>query len=266
MMHDRKPRTAEVHGALWGARARDWAELQEVQNRPVFVAAFEQMGLQPGATYLDVGCGSGLAVQIAAARGATVAGLDASPNLIAIARERTPTGEFHTGDLESLPFEDRTFDFVTGFNAFQFAGNPGLALREARRVAKPGAQVLIMTPGNPEERQVAILLTALQPLLPPPPHGAPGPFALSDETALRAFAAGASLAPTELFDVGCHWIYPGLSIAQRGLRSSGLAARAVANASEDAVYAAQEHALQPFRQADGSYVVPVTYRCLLARA
>ena len=88
---------------------------------------------------------------------------------------------------------------------------------------------------------------------------------LSDETALRAFAAGADLVPDDLFDVGCHWIYPSLSVAQRGLRSSGLAARAVANASEDAVYAAQEHALQPFRQADGSYAVPVTYRCLLAR-
>jgi len=87
------------------------------------------------------------------------------------------------------------------------------------RVAKLGAQVLIMTPGNPEERQVAILLTALQPLLPPPPPGASGPFALSDETALRAFAVGAGLTPTELFDVGCHWIYPSLSVAQRGLRS-----------------------------------------------
>ena len=265
-MQDRKPQTAEVHGALWGAQARDWAEIQEVQNRPAFVTAFDRMGLQPGATYLDVGCGSGLAVQIAAARGVTVAGLDASPNLIAIARERTPTGAFHIGDLESLPFEDCTFDRITGFNAFQFAGNPGIALREARRVAKLGGLVLIMTPGNPAERQVAVLLTALQPLLPPPPPGAPGPFALSDETALRAFAAGAGLAPDELFDVGCHWTYPSLSVAQRGLRSSGLAARAVANAGEDAVYAAQERALQPFRQADGSYAVPVTYRCLLARA
>jgi len=40
----------------------------------------------------------------------------------------------------------------------------------------------------------------------------------------------------------------------------------VANSSEAAVDAAQEHALQPFRQTDGSYAVPVTYRCLLARA
>jgi SAM-dependent methyltransferase len=266
VMHDLKPSTAEVHGALWGERARDWAELQEVQNRPAFVAAFERMGLQAGTTYLDVGCGSGLAAQLAAERGLIVAGLDASPNLIVIARERTPSGEFHLGDMERLPFADRSFDFITGFNAFQFAGNPRVALGEARRVAKPGALVLIMTPGAPEARQVGALLTALQPLLPPPPPGAPGPFALSDETALRAFATGAGLVPAEIFDVGCRWTYPSLAVAQRGLRSSGMAARAVAHSSEDAVDAAQASALQPFRQADGSYAVPVTYRCLLAHA
>ncbi|NTU79065.1 MAG: class I SAM-dependent methyltransferase, partial [Chloroflexales bacterium] len=210
----------------------------------------------------------GAAAQLAAERGLTVAGLDASPKLIAIARERTPSGEFHLGDMERLPFADRSFDFITGFNAFQFAGNPGLALGEARRVAKPGALVLIMTPGAPEARQVAALLTALQPLLPPPPPppGAPGPFALSDETALRAFATGAGLVPADIFDVGCRWTYPNLAVAQRGLRSSGMAARAVAHSSEAAVDAAQASALQPFRQADGSYAVPVTYRCLLAHA
>lgn len=265
-MHDRKPSTAVVHGALWGDRARDWAEIQEIQNRPAFIAAFDRMGLLPGATYLDVGCGSGLAVQLAAERGASVAGLDAAPNLIAIARERTPSGEFHIGDMESLPFADHIFDRITGFNAFQFAGNPRDALREARRVAKPGAHVLIMTPGTPEGRQVAALLTALQPLLPPPPPEAPGPFALSNETALRTFATGAGLVPTDIFDVECCWTYPSLAVAQRGLRSSGLAARAAAHASEAAVYAAQANALQPFQQTDGSYAVPVTYRCLLARA
>ncbi|MBK6569620.1 MAG: class I SAM-dependent methyltransferase [Burkholderiales bacterium] len=58
----------------------------------------------PTTTYLDVGCGAGMAAQIAAERGAKVAGLDASPSLLAIARERVRTAEFLVGELENLPF------------------------------------------------------------------------------------------------------------------------------------------------------------------
>jgi SAM-dependent methyltransferase len=142
-----------------------------------------------------------MASQIAAERGARVSGLDAAGNLLAIARERVPDGDLHVGELESLPFADHSFDLVTGFNSFQFAGNPGVALAEARRVAKPGAYVVIVTWGRPEGMEAASLLAALRPLLPPPPPGAPGPFALSDENALRAFATAAGLDPAEVFDV-----------------------------------------------------------------
>ncbi|MBK6569621.1 MAG: hypothetical protein IPG19_13005 [Burkholderiales bacterium] len=40
---------------------------------------------------------------------------------------------------------------MTGFNSLQYAGNPTIALKETKRVAKPGALVLIMTRGNPQE-------------------------------------------------------------------------------------------------------------------
>jgi ubiquinone/menaquinone biosynthesis C-methylase UbiE len=86
-----------------------------------------------------------MALQLAAERGASVSGLDASENSIRIARERVPAGNLHVGDLENLPFPDDTFDYVTGFNSFQFAGNSVVALCEAKRVAKPGANVVVMT-------------------------------------------------------------------------------------------------------------------------
>jgi ubiquinone/menaquinone biosynthesis C-methylase UbiE len=118
MATEQKPRTAEINARLWGARATDWAEIQEGTCRPV-------AGLKPGTAYLDAGCGAGMAAQIAAERGAQVFGLDAAPNLVEIARGRMPGGEFYLGDLESLPFPDKKFDLVTGFNSFQYAGNPG---------------------------------------------------------------------------------------------------------------------------------------------
>ena len=99
------------------------------------------------------------------------------------------------------------------------------------------------------------LVAALKPLLPPPPPGAPGPFALSDETALRSFAAAAALEPLDLFDVHSPWHYADLATALRGLRSSGVAARAIENSSTEAVDEVHTKALMPFRQPDGSYKV-----------
>lgn len=266
MPTERKPRTAEINGRLWGARARDWADIQEGNFRPVYLAAFDRVGLRSGAAYLDAGCGAGMAAQIAVERGALVTGFDAAENLLDIARKRVPNGAFHNSDLESLPFRDHTFDLVTGFNSFQYAGNPNLALAESKRVAKPGASVVIMTWGKPEGMEAASLLAALRPLLPPPPPGAPGPFALSDESAIRAFATSAGLPPTEVFDVDSPWEYPDLATALNGLKSAGVAVRAIESSSEEAVDSAHSNALAPFRQSDGSYRVGATFRCLVARA
>src|SRR3954453_5213529 len=113
-MSDAKPRTGSVNGRLWGARARSWAEVQERQARPAYEAVLERSGGGPGTRYLDVGCGAGMAAQLAAARGAQVSGIDASEALLAIARERVPTGQFHPGDIEDLPFPAGAFDVVTG--------------------------------------------------------------------------------------------------------------------------------------------------------
>jgi SAM-dependent methyltransferase len=258
--------TSAINAVLWGSAAADWATIQEPTCKPVYLAVFERLGLQAGTNYLDVGCGAGLAAQLASERGATVAGLDASENLLAIARARVPSGQFHAGEMEKLPFADGCFDAVTGFNSFQYAGNPRAALAEAKRVAKPGSPVAVMTWGRPEGMEAASLVAALRPLLPAPPPGTPGPFALSDEAALRALALAAGLEPVEIFDVDSPWEYADLAAALRGLGSSGVAARAAGTVGKEAVDEAHAKALMPFRRADGSYRVGASFRCLVARA
>jgi SAM-dependent methyltransferase len=258
--------TGENNGVLWGDRAADWAAIQESQCRSVYEAVFERLALDSGTAYLDAGCGAGLAAQIAAARGAQVSGCDASEPLLSIARTRVPKGAFHRSDLEQLPFADTSFDVVTGFNSFQYAANPGYALAEAGRVAKAGGVVVVMTWGRPEAMPAAALVAALRPLLPPPPPGAPGPFALSDESALRTFATSAGLRPEDVFDVESPWSYADLDSGVRGLGSSGVAARARQASGSEAVDEAHRQALVPFRQPDGSYRILATFRCLFARA
>ncbi len=261
-----RPTTADVNGRLWGSAATDWATIQEKTCLPVYEAVFSWLKPESGTRYLDAGCGAGLAAQLARARGASVSGLDAAQNMLAIARQRTPDGDFRLGQLESLPFEDGTFDLVTGFNSFQYAAEPVHALEEARRVTRPGGHVVVVTWGTPEGMEAAALVAALKPLLPPPPPGAPGPFALSDEAALRGFASNAGLTPLEVRDVDTPWRYASLDEALRGLGSSGVAARAAENSGRAAVDEAHTAALAAFRRPDGSYQIGARFRCLLARA
>jgi SAM-dependent methyltransferase len=261
--------TSSTNGRLWGERAEDWATIQEAQCRGVYETVLSSFGIASSTRYLDAGCGAGLAAQIAASLGARVSGLDASEALLSIARSRVPSADLRQGELEELPFAHHSFDLVTGFNSFQYAANPTQALREAKRVAVPGATVVIMTWGDPAGMPAAQLVAALKPLLPPPPPGTPsppGPFALSDKSALAAFATSAGLEPVDVFDVECPWHYPDLPTALRGLGSSGIAAKARAHSGDEAVDAAYRTALTNFQQADGSYRIGATFRCLHARA
>lgn len=259
-----RPRTAAQNGRLWGAQSHDWADIQENQFSAAYHAVFDACGLGRDTQYCDVGCGAGMAAMLASGRGAQVSGLDAAENMVSIARSRVPSGDFRIGDLEDLPFADSQFDLVTGFNAFQYAADPIAALAEAKRIAKPTGRIVVMTWGAPEGMEAAALVAALKPLLPPPPPGAPGPFALSESSALRALAKRAGLQPLGVYDVACHWEYPDLSSALRGLASSGVAVRAAEASSAEAVNAAHATALAPFRQPHGGYRIGASFRWLMA--
>jgi SAM-dependent methyltransferase len=125
------------------------------------VADAVQVG--PGTTVLDVGCGTGGFCELAAARGAAVHGVDARADRIAVARRRMPSGDFRVAFIEQLPWADESFDVVAGFNAFQYALDVELALREARRVARPGGRLAVCKYGRPADNEFFAFLAALDP-------------------------------------------------------------------------------------------------------
>jgi SAM-dependent methyltransferase len=256
--------SGEANGRIWGARAADWAAIQEPQCAPAYHAVFDKAVIGSETRLLDAGCGAGMALRLAADLGAEVAGIDASAALLEVARGRHPKATFALGDLEELPFDSDSFDVVTGFNSFQYAADPIMALQEARRVTRPGGKVFVMTWGEPDGMEAAALVAALKPLLPPPPPGAAGPFALSETDKLEALATSAGLTAQEVFDVNAPWRYPDLATAQKGLGSSGVAVKAAEINGQAALDDAHAKALAAFRQPDGSYVIGATFRVLMA--
>jgi SAM-dependent methyltransferase len=258
-------RTAQMQGKLWGAAARDWADLAEPVQQPFFEAAFDALGITEATRLLDAGCGAGLALVLAAERGAIVTGLDASAGLLEIARERLPGADLREGELEALPFVDDAFDAVTAFNSIQYAGDPTAALREIVRVAKPGARIAITTWGPPEQCEMRAVIGAIGSLLPPPPPNAVGPFALAAPGALAALAEGAGLTAERTIDVPTPYSHDDFDTAVRAHLASGPARRAIDTAGFEATRDAVTAVCEEVRQPDGSVNFDNVFKVLIAR-
>jgi SAM-dependent methyltransferase len=255
--------SATIEGRLWSVRADDWAAIQERQVAPAYEAALDALRVGPSTRLLDAGCGAGMFMRLAADRGADVHGLDASEGLLAHARGRVPGAPLRQGELEQLPYEDASFDIVTGFNSFQYAARPAVALAEARRVAGPEGRVLLLNWAPAERCEAAGYLMALGRLMAPPSPAAPGPFALSNSEALSALFDEAGLAVVAVEDVECVWRYPDEPTAVAGLMCSGPVVGVIEHAGEPAVRAATRSFLQPFRTPSGGYRITNVFRYVI---
>jgi SAM-dependent methyltransferase len=257
--------SAERWGPLWGARPADWA-INEEQHVPGYEAALEHVTIEPGKQVLDIGCGVGVFLGLVAGRGAEPHGIDASETLIAVARERLPEADLRVGDMESLPYEDATFDLVTGFTSFFFANDMVAALREAGRVAKPGAPVVIQVWGAHERCSLEAMKEIARPFMPPRPPDAPPDPDFSRPGALEAVATKAGLTPVSGFVTSWAYTYPDAETLGRALLAPAGVALLVGPDREDAVKAAIVDGLASYRAPDGAYRLPNEYRYVIARA
>lgn len=123
----------------WGRKAVDFATLSEPSNCREYVAVHHRLGIGDGDRLIDVACGSGLAIELAAIRGARCAGIDASHRLVAVAQDRNPDADIRVGDMHALPWQDASFDVATSFRGI-WNTTPG-AVDEIYRVLVPGGRV-----------------------------------------------------------------------------------------------------------------------------
>jgi SAM-dependent methyltransferase len=155
--------------------------------------AVERSGAQTGERVLDVATGSGNAALWAARAGASVTGLDLSPELLELARGRAEAEgvaiEWVEGDAEQLPFEDGEFDRVISVFGAMFAPQHGRAAGELLRVTRSGGTVALTT-WTPEGVMGQMLQA--QTTFIAPPADAESPVLWGVEDHARAVLAGAS--------------------------------------------------------------------------
>lgn len=270
MQENRQPGgSATRWGPLFGGHARDWAETWEGPRgwgTPVYEHVLGRAKIGSGTRVLDCGCGAGRFARMAADRGASVAGIDAAEELIEIAAERTPEGEFRVGDLEELPWQEDSFEVVTGFSAFQFADDKVRALTEARRVSR--GLVAVVIPSRVPESGITAVFKPLFPLFPPEAlesmkHS--GMFALSEPGRLEEVLDGAGLTADEDEEINTVIVFDDVGGAVRAFVGAGPTALAIGHSGELAVTRAAREALSPFTDTDGRVTLPAWYRVVLAR-
>jgi SAM-dependent methyltransferase len=257
--------SAERWGPLWGNRPGDWAEVEERQA-PAYEEVMGRIPVQAGQRVLDVGCGTGCFLRLVADRGGHAYGIDASQELLELARARVPAADLRVGDMQFLPYADDCFDLVTGFTSFFFADDMVEALREAGRVARPGAPVLIEVWGRPDQNDLEAMKAVIRPFLPSRPPDAPEPPALWQPGVLERIAAAAGLRPRSVFDFGFADEYPDRQTLGRLMMAPAGIAMLVGPEREASVRAQIVAALAPYRTAGGGYRLHNEFRYLIADA
>ena len=100
-----------------------------------------------GRTALDVGCGAGLLTEPLARLGATVTGIDATPEVIAVAREHAAAMrleiDYRVGDVQEL---DGRFDLVTSLEVVEHVADPAAFLKALAGRLAPGGLLILSTP------------------------------------------------------------------------------------------------------------------------
>ncbi|MFJ8594763.1 methyltransferase domain-containing protein [Streptomyces sp. NPDC093598] len=260
------------------ARARDWSEIQERMLVPLYEAVYERLEVGPATRLLGLGCGSGLSLLMAAARGAAVTGVDASPERMTLARERLLPETPGTHPRPNARLVDGSprdtaepgapgYTLVTAFEPIGcLAGDSeglGGLLAEATPLARRGAAVVLAGWGPPERCATASVMRVATKLAEPLRNSGSWRPACRDD--LEDVAQRAGLEPDGSGRVACPFGYADVDSAVRGLKSTGLFDAAMTATDQVQVDKELTEALHPHQRQDGTVWMPNVFRYLIAR-
>ena len=123
-------------------RCAPWWDADMIRDEELIAAILNNGGIRPGADVLDVACGTGVLFPDYLKRGATVTGIDLSPEMARLAAEKFPQVRVLCGDVEETEF-DRQFDCVMVYNAFPHFPDPERLVGTLARLVKPGGKLSV---------------------------------------------------------------------------------------------------------------------------
>jgi SAM-dependent methyltransferase len=128
---------------FWDSQTEAWGRFARTPGHDAYheefnFPAFLELLPPPERRTLDLGCGEGRVGAELERRGYTVVGVDSSPGMVALARERH---EAHVADAAALPFEDASFDLVVAYMSLMNLDDLDGGVREAGRVLEPGGRL-----------------------------------------------------------------------------------------------------------------------------
>jgi SAM-dependent methyltransferase len=259
------------------ARARDWAEIQERMLVPLYESVYDRLEVGSDTRLLALGCGSGLALLLAAGRGAAVTGCDTDASRLALARARfAPAPGWDAPARRPAPAATLVqgpparaalgggYDVVTAVDPALPEAELRPALDALAGRVRRGAAVVLAGWGPPERCATSRVLRVAARLAAPD-----GPSAydlrLSGRDDLEELARAAGLRPDGSGRVSCPFGYPDVRSAVRGLVSTGLFDAAVAATDRGQVGKEIAEALHPYRRPDGSVRMENVFRYVVAR-
>jgi SAM-dependent methyltransferase len=128
----------------WEDRAASWIAWARKPSHDAYAHfrdAFFSILPPPAGPTLEVGCGEGRVCRDLRSHGYdVVVGLDASPSLVAAAKEADPAGEYVVGVAEALPFDEASFGLVASYNSLMDVDDVAASVREISRVLVDGGR------------------------------------------------------------------------------------------------------------------------------
>jgi len=211
------PETSEVSG--W----EKWHDWQAQVMRPVTDWYLRAVGARPGQTIVDVACGSGLpALALAERVGASgnIVAVDVSPRMLTATRRKAAAaglGNIETRETAAAAIggPDAAFDAVTCKDGLMFCPDMVAAVREMRRVLRPGARYAFSVWAEPEANPCfTTLFGAVGEVmkLPPPQPDSPGPFRLAAPGELERVVRAGGFTDVAIERVAVTWTFT--SVAQ----------------------------------------------------
>jgi ubiquinone/menaquinone biosynthesis C-methylase UbiE len=258
----------------WGLMAPGWEDLREWMQTTTGVvndALVAKADPQPGQTILDIACGTGdLGLRVAERVGpdGRVICTDFAPEMVDVARRNgeaqgATNVEYRVMDAERMDLEDDSVDGVVCRFGYMLMADAATALRETRRVLRPGGRLAFavwMTPDRNPWAALPAMTLVQRGHMPPPEPGAPGIFAMGDPERIRGLVTGAGFGEPELEEVTFEFRYADFDALWEAIvRIAGPLARAINALPDDEREATREairQSVAAFRTEDGSYRAP----------